>query len=272
MNLPSRNSSALRSGPQHVGLLLFLAAVLFTVFAALGTWQVQRLSWKRALMAQVDQRAHAKEVAAPTAEQWPQLSTANAEYRRVRVQGTFLPGQDTLVQAVTSLGSGFWVMTPLRLADGSVVLVNRGFVPPGATRAVAPPAADTNQQSTVTGLLRMSQPDGAFLRKNDPLNGRWYSRDVQAIAKTNGWPQVAPYFVDADAAVAPAAEPIATTAAIYPVGGLTVIVFHNNHLAYALTWYTLAAMVAGAAWYFSRPARRQHAHTLGEENGSAADD
>ncbi len=220
-------------------------------------------------MAQVDQRVHAKEIAAPTSDQWPQLTASHAEYRRVRMDGVFMSGQDTLVQAVTGRGSGFWVMTPLRLADDTVVLVNRGFVPPEATRAIAPPSTDAQQRSTVTGLLRMSQPDGAFLRQNDPQNQRWYSRDVQAIAKAKGLGLVAPYFVDADASAAPSAG---TTANSTPVGGLTVIVFHNNHLVYALTWYTLAAMVAGAAWYFSRPARRRLTHTMDKETDRAAGD
>ena len=110
--------------------------------------------------------------------------------------------------------------------------------------------------STVTGLLRMTQPGGAFLRKNDPVNHRWYSRDVQAIAKANGLAKVAPYFLDADATSTPSTEISANNVPVVPVGGLTVIVFHNNHLVYALTWYALAAMVAGAAWYFFSAERR----------------
>jgi surfeit locus 1 family protein len=254
-----------------VGLLLFLAALIFTIFAALGSWQIQRLFWKQELIAQVDQRVHAKEVPAPTSDEWPQITAPNAEYRRIRVSGTFLPGKDTLVQAVSSRGSGFWVITPLRLADGTVVLVNRGFVPPEATRAIAPPSIDAHQKSTVTGLLRMSQPNGAFLRENDPKNQRWYSRDVHAIAKASGLDLVAPYFVDADASATPPAEHSANNASVAPVGGLTVISFHNNHLAYALTWFTLAAMVAGASWYFSRPARLLGSHPMREESDRAAD-
>jgi surfeit locus 1 family protein len=253
-----------------VGLLLLLAALVFAIFAALGTWQVQRLFWKLDLIARIDQRVHAPEVAVPPPDQWPQLTASNAEYRRIRVMGTFLTGQDTLVQAVTERGSGFWVMAPLQQADGTVVMVNRGFIPPEATRAIAPPLADAQQRSTVTGLLRMDQPDGAFLRQNDPQNQRWYSRDVQAIGKAHGLTHVAPYFVDADAA--PAAEAPANGAPVAPVGGLTVIAFHNNHLVYALTWYTLAAMVAGAAWYFSRSARRLPSPSFAKETDRAADD
>lgn len=233
---------------------------------------MQRLFWKLDLIARVDQRVHALEVEAPTSDQWPHLDASNAEYRRVRVTGTFLAKQDTLVQAVTERGSGFWVMAPLRRTDGTVVMINRGFVQPETTRAIAPPVADASQQSTVTGLLRMDQSGGAFLRQNDPSHQRWYSRDVQAIGKALGLTQVAPYFVDADAVAAPTPQPSADGAPVYPVGGLTVIAFHNSHLVYALTWYTLAAMVAGAAWYFSRSARRLRDHPFAKEPERAADD
>ena len=214
---------------------------------------------------------HAVEVVAPSSDQWQHLSASDDEYRRIRVAGTFIAGQDTLVQAVTERGSGFWVMSPLRLADATVVMVNRGFIPPDAIRSVASAMADTHGRSTVTGLLRMSQPGGAFLRQNDPVNSRWYSRDVQAIAQARGLTQVAPYFVDADATPTPAAQSAENNAPAAPVGGLTVIAFHNNHLVYALTWYALAAMVAGAAWYFSNADRRLRHDQTAEEANRVAD-
>lgn len=254
-----------------MGLLLAFAALVFAIFAALGTWQIARLSWKLDLIARIDQRVRAKEVAAPSPDRWAKLNASADEYRRIRVTGIFMAGQDTLVQAVTERGSGFWVLTPLRLADGTVVMVNRGFIPPEAIHTIAPAVLDTHNLSTVTGLLRMTQPNGAFLRQNDPLNGRWYSRDVQAIAKASGLTQVAPYFVDADASSTPSTERTANSAPVVPVGGLTVIVFHNNHLVYALTWYALAAMVAGAVWYFSSAKRRLRHGETGEGLDRVAD-
>lgn len=271
MTASQRNATTVTAGPQRVGLLIACTALVFVVFAALGTWQLVRLSWKLDLIARVEQRVHAKEVAVPSPIQWPTLTVANDEYRRVHLSGVFAAGQDTLVQAVTELGAGFWVLTPLKLADSSVVMVNRGFVPTEASRAVAPAIADGRTTSTVTGLLRLTQPGGGFLRKNDPINSRWYSRDVQAIAKVKGLTQVAPYFVDADALPAPTGVPPQSNANGVPTGGLTVIDFHNNHLVYALTWYALAAMVAGAAWYFSSAERRLRHDKKAEGLDGAAD-
>ena len=80
------------------------------------------------------------------------------------------------------------------------------------------------------------------MRHNDPVDGRWYSRDVTAIAAANDIDNVAPYFIDADASAKGG----------FPVGGLTVIAFPNNHLVYALTWFSLAAMLAGWSFYALR--------------------
>jgi len=167
------------------------------------------------------------------------------------------------VQAVTERGGGYWLITPLRSDAGFTVLVNRGFVTPeqrsqlsGAasasngqvTIAQVPAAQVLAAQVTVTGLLRLSEPGGGFLRHNDPAADRWYSRDVAAIAAVRGLGErglgeVAPYFIDADAT---------PDSAGFPVGGLTVLRFANNHLVYALTWFALALMLAAAAAFVIR--------------------
>jgi surfeit locus 1 family protein len=213
------------------------AALLCAGFLALGAWQVQRLQWKTALIAQVDQRVHAAPAAAPARADWVRLSKDNDEYRHVLLRGHFLDTPSTLVLASTELGTGYWVMTPFRSDGGDVVLVNRGYIPTTAKQTI-PPASATE----VTGLLRMSQPGGGVLRHNDPANDRWYSRDVGAIAAARGLSGVAPYFVDQDAGAADAV----------PVGGLTVVSFNNNHLVYALTWFAMAVMAAAACVFVLR--------------------
>lgn len=247
-------------------ILAILGLLLIVLFAGLGTWQVVRLQWKLALIERVESRVHAAPVAPPPAAGWAQVSKENDEYRHVRLAGHFLYEYTTPVQAVSDLGAGFWLLTPFCSTDGAIVLVNRGFIPSsGNTAARFPPrraegnpcAAVAGEAHTLTGLLRIAEPGGGFLRDNDPARNRWFSRDVAGIAAArglnaaNGAPVVAPFFVDAAKGQEPAGAPD------QPVGGLTVISFPNNHLVYAATWYGLALMVAGAWWYIARLSKRE---------------
>ncbi|MRW82795.1 SURF1 family protein [Pseudoduganella sp. FT26W] len=244
-------------------ILVLAAGVMFAGFFALGTWQVFRLQWKLALIERVDQRVHAAPVPAPSMAQWPRLTAEADEYRRVQLGGVLLDGATTQVLASLDRGIGYWTLTPLCTADGGIVMINRGFIPAGVggwKPQPAPPmaAADAckaaqGPQVSFSGLLRLNEVAGR-LRQNEPARNYWYTRDLQAIAQARGLPAVAPYFVDADAASAGAAGPVAGQ---QPVGGLTVISFVNNHLVYAITWYALALMVAAAAVWVIRDARKQ---------------
>lgn len=247
MNAPGRGAAVRR----HLARLALAAAALlaFAAFIALGTWQLERRAWKLDLIERVEQRVRAPAVPAPGPERWARLNAADDEYRRVQASGRFLHERETLVQASTVLGGGHWVLTPLQRDDGSVLLVNRGFVAPAQRDRASRSAREAGGRVNVTGLLRLSEPDGTRLQRNDPAAGRWYSRDVQAIARARGLGDVAPYFIDAEAGPA-------GSAGEGPVGGLTVVTFHNNHLVYALTWYALALMVLGAAWIVRRHGRR----------------
>jgi surfeit locus 1 family protein len=260
-------------------VLALLAVIIIGGFLALGTWQVQRRAWKLDLIARVDQRVHAAPVAAPDRSRWPQVNRADDEYRRVRVSGTFLNDKETLVQAVTELGGGFWVITPLRTTDGTTVLVNRGFVPSELRERSKRLATEPAGTSEVTGLLRISEPKGGFLNTNVPADDRWYSRDVDAIAAQRGLRDVAPYFIDADAGgrAAQVAVPESAVAAsrdpqAWPQGGLTVISFSNSHLGYAITWYALALMATGGAVLVAREEwrRRRQPGDGGREQATGA--
>ncbi len=227
-------------------------AVAFLGFIALGAWQLERRAWKLDLIERVDARVHAPPVAPPGPGEWASVGAARDEYRNVVVTGRFLPGRASRVQAVTSLGPGFWLLAPLQRDDGSVVLVNRGFITSDWT---SPRSPAEPPEVKVTGLLRLTEPGGGFLRRNVPAQGRWYSRDVQAIAAAQGLSPVAPYFIDAGPTGR--GEAIAAGGANGPVGGLTVVSFRNQHLQYALTWFALALMVVAAAWRVLREERRR---------------
>jgi len=213
-----------------------LSLTAFAILVALGVWQIERRAWKLALIDRVEQRVHAPARPIPSPAAWPAVTTANDEYSHVTVSGRFQHDRETLVQAVTEEGGGYWVLTPLQRTDGTQVLVNRGFVPSERRDASARQGGNPDGMVEITGLLRVTEPKGGFLRNNVPQHNRWYSRDVAAIAAARGLEHAAPFFVDADAGSQTAGGPI---------GGLTVVRFPNNHLIYALTWFALAFMLAG---------------------------
>lgn len=233
-----------------LGLIAVMGAMFFALFLGLGIWQVERLQWKLDLIARVDARVHAEPVAAPGTDDWANVNQADDEYRHVTMTGTYLNDKEVLVRALTERGSGFWVLTPLRSDNDTLTFINRGFIPDAKRDVSSRPEIQIAGETTVTGLLRMPEPDGFFLRPNDPDRNEWNSRDVAAFAKKEDLGIVAPYFIDADAKSNPGNMPI---------GGLTVISFRNNHLSYAITWFVLAAMIAGAAVIVWRHERKTKA-------------
>jgi len=229
-----------RSGALRRILTLTLIGCVIAGLLALGVWQLQRRTWKLDLIQRTEAMLRSPPVPAPPPAAWGSIGT-NDVYRPVTVTGRYRTNTDSYTQAATALGGGFWILTPLDTGNFTV-LVNRGFVPP-EQRGKAPPPPGI---ITVRGLLRVTEPGGGFLRHNDPGADRWYSRDVAAIAAKRGLSDVAPYFIDA----------AATPGAAWPRGGLTVVSFRNNHLIYALTWFGLAALLAGMTWFVARPNKR----------------
>jgi len=228
-----------------------LCALGVAILVGLGIWQLQRLAWKENLIAMVTARVDEPAGPLPAEADWPSLTFAADEYRKVALTGRFR--HDLEVQVFTSLndprfslsGPGYWVLTPLELADGATVIVNRGFVPDRNKDPATRPAGQVDGEVTVTGLIRMPERGGLFTPAADPERGAWYLRDPAAIADAFGVERVAPFFIDADSTPNPGG---------IPLGGTTRIAFRNDHLGYAITWFGLAAALAGVftAWAYGQ--------------------
>ncbi|WP_434287828.1 SURF1 family protein [Celeribacter sp. SCSIO 80788] len=228
-------------------IVLILAALGITGFMSLGIWQVQRLHWKLDLIERVEARIHAAPVPAPGPNLWPTITRETDEYTRVTLTGSFLNDDTVLIYTPSDFGPGMWVLTPLRLADSTIVMINRGVVP--QDHALSGDFSHVEGETTVTGLLRITEDKGwLFSQDNDPANGKWYRRDIASITSAKGFDQAAPYFVDQEL----------TAPTGWPRGGQTVVSFRNAHLSYALTWFALAAVVAlGAALVLRHELRRK---------------
>ena len=224
--------------------------VALAILLGLGVWQLERKAWKEGLMDQIDARARGEPGEIVPEPQWPVWRAAEDEFRRVRLTGTLLHDKEVAVHGLVSgqRGSpvqGFYIFTPLRLASGSVVLVNRGFVPvelrDPARREDARPTGDV----TITGLVRAPEARGSFMPENRLERDEWFTRDLAAMTAARGLARVAPFWVDLDPA------PDATG---WPRPGQTRLAIPNNHLAYAFTWFGIALTLVGVfgAWAWGR--------------------
>ena len=215
--------------------------VAFAILISLGVWQLQRLAWKEGLLTQIDARMHAEPQPLPPSAQWASLNPDDYEYRHVRVTGTFENDHEALVFLGVSgfrdvTWPGYLVLTPLRLEDGSHVIVNRGFVPGDLKDPASRLAGEITGSVTVTGLMRSPEERNLFTPADDPQKGVYFTRDPALIAAHFALHAPAPFTIDE------AAEPVPGG---FPRGGTTTVDIPNNHFGYALTWFGLAAALVG---------------------------
>lgn len=240
-----------RPSAERRGLLVpgIATLIALAILVALGTWQLQRLTWKAELTHRIEQRAAAEPGAVAPEARWPEWDAAADEFRHVRVRGTFLHDRETLVHGLRPEGNGpiqqgYYVFTPLRLDDGAVVMVNRGFVPTEIKEPSRRAGGQVAGATTVTGLVRAPEKRTLFVPANDPGKDAWFVRDTAEMAEARGLSRAAPFYVEADATRNPGG---------WPKGGRPGINLPNNHLQYALTWYGLALTLVGVFAAFAWP-------------------
>jgi surfeit locus 1 family protein len=223
----------------------FTAALAIGLLCALGIWQLQRLAVKTALLNRIDTRIHAPAVPLPDETEWPRLQAGDYEYRHVTLSGSYDHDKEALVFRPSAGVIGYLVLTPLKMASGAVVIINRGFVPSDKKEPASRILGQTPGTVRLTGLMRPPEARNFFTPADSPAQGIWFSRDPLAMAQAKGLSRSAPFSVDLDATPIPGG---------LPRGGATIVAIPNNHLEYALTWFGLAAILAAfvAAAYRER--------------------
>jgi len=208
---------------------LFTVPVLLLCLG-LGFWQIERLFWKRELIAQRQAAVEAAPVAAPrTLEE-----ALGREFRHVTDEGVFLHDKEIFLGATSEAGrQGYQVLTPLVEPSGRIVIVNRGFIPTELKDPATRSAGQIAGKVQVQGLLRLppAQKPNWFLPDNRPDLNYWFWVDLLAIAAADKLDRVAPFYIDAGAAPNPGG---------WPKGGVTRLALPNDHLQYAITWFSLA--------------------------------
>lgn len=233
-----------RRGPASIPTLFTLFGL--AVLIGLGTWQVERLQWKTALIERIESRLTAEPAPLPASIEDPDAW----DYRRVEVRGTWRHEGEMPLSARTLEGRiGYHVVTPLDRADGGgTVLVNRGWIPVDRLDPATRPESFPEGEVVVTGISRVPPPKGWMQPDNDPAANTWYWVDLEAMAARSGGP-VAPVILEA------AAGPPGGL----PVGGQTRLHIPNNHLQYVVTWYGLAVVLLAVyvTYQWRRPDRRR---------------
>lgn len=211
------------------------------ILLALGFWQWQRRAEKSVLVETIQSRVTTEPVLLSSLGPLAGLNRPEMAYRPVRATGRFDHDKEAHVFFALSKsqggygGPGYLVVVPFQLAGGGTVLVNRGFVPQDRKDAATRAAGRDNAELTITGLLRLPERRGAFANTDDPAKNTFYVRDPQAIAAVKGLGPVAPVMIDLKTPV---------PAGGLPVPDVTLVDIPNNHFQYALTWWSLAAVLA----------------------------
>ncbi|MGR9188712.1 SURF1 family protein [Rhizobium leguminosarum] len=229
--------------PVLTGILVLIA---LAILISLGTWQVERLHWKEGLLADIAARQAASPV--PLAEiEAMAAAGGDIEYRKVTATGRYINNKERHFFATWRGQTGYYIYTPLELADGRILFVNRGFVPFDNKEPEMRMQGQLTDQQTVTGLAREKLPGKPswVVPDNDVAKNIFYWKDLDVMASSVGLVKadVIPFFVDADSTPNPAG---------LPIGGVTQVDLPNDHLQYAFTWYGLAAVlivVVAISWF-----------------------
>ncbi len=236
--------------------LVVPATIAFAILVGLGTWQLQRKTWKEGLIAALTAQLAAPPIPLPAASTWPHLDVRRLQYHRVTFTAQFDNAKEALVYAVPSAfrpdvsGPGYWIFTPAHLADGSTVLVNRGFVPEGWQDPKSRQQGEIAGPMTIVGALRWPDARHWFTPNDEPAQNLWFTGDPAAIAAAKGLGPVAPFYVEEESPAPPGGLP-------HP--GKLMVTLPDNHLQYALTWYGLAVVLVAMFVSWALANRRENA-------------
>jgi cytochrome oxidase assembly protein ShyY1 len=225
--------------------------VLVAAFIGLGTWQLQRRLEKHALIAALDERLAAAPVPLPPASQWAELTPGADEFRRVRFSAFLDVASSAGVYSSGSAiredvsGPGKWYFVPARLPDGTTVATNIGFAQDRPAKDDAPRRFVVRLPTELTGYIRFPESANVLTPAPNAEQRLWFNRDHLSMARSLGWDQgnktIAPFYIDLESpVVVPDVKP----------GRLTVHL-KDDHMQYAITWFTLAGalVIAFGVWW-----------------------
>ena len=208
-----------------------VSAIVFLILLSFGTWQIKRLFWKEALI----ERYLVQSQSNPIKDQ-AQLKDNNVdEFKAIEIYGSFLHNNEIYITGKTFEGNaGFHVITPFKLKNNTVILVNRGWVSEGYRDPEKRKFSLIKDNIVLKGIIRYPQKKGYFAPENDGKQGFWFTIKPSQIfnfleLRFDNF--ITSYYIDALRQGKKLTLPIGVT-------GKPKL--RNQHLSYAITWYGLA--------------------------------
>lgn len=219
---------------QAIGAVAVIAAVI--ILLLLGSWQLQRLTWKERMIAQYAQAAQLPPV--PLASLEP--IDPEDQYRRVTLTGRWLAEKELDLGGRRHKGeTGYHLLTPLQTTAGKNYLINRGWVPMAMKDPQQRHETLPAEESEVTGMIRLPEPAKLFTPANHPEKNFWFTVDIPAMEKASQL-QLEPLTIEIIDPHAPQE--------VFPVPSDGKVVLRNDHLGYAITWFLLAIAAGFIGW------------------------
>ncbi len=199
------------------------------VMLGLGVWQLQRLQWKEALIAERTERMSAAPIALPG----PDADISASEYRHVALSGEFLNDREIFLGARSLNGNaGYHLVTAFRLQGDRVLLIDRGWIPLDRKTPDKRAEGEISGPVRLDGVIRRNGAQNWMVPDNRSDLNFFFWVDLPAMAKLIGLANVETrFFLEAGPEKNPGG---------YPIGGQTRINLPNDHLQYAITWFCLA--------------------------------
>ena len=208
-----------------------VSITVFLILLSFGTWQIKRLFWKEALIERYLLQSQSNPIKDPT-----QLKRNNVdEFKATKIEGSFLHKNEIYITGKTFEGNaGFHVITPFKLIDNTIILVNRGWVSEGYRDPQKRKFSLIRDNIALKGIVRYPQKKGYFVPENDGKQGFWFTikpLEIFNFIKLDSYNLINDYYIDALRQGQKLTLPIGVT-------GKPKL--RNQHLSYAITWYGLA--------------------------------
>jgi surfeit locus 1 family protein len=208
---------------------IFVLSVI-TLFCALGTWQLVRLQWKNNLIDQISEGLKSSPI--------KYSDKVKVNYQRVVIEGKYNFEKQIYLYSLNDKGQpGYDVITPFEGLSSENVLVNRGWIKSNLKNS---DIINKTTDNKIQGLILRNIKPNIFKPENDTEKNIWFSINLEQIKKVTdkNFSNYILYLEDQKINI--------------PKPKKITIDLPNNHLKYAITWYSISISIFAYFLYFRK--------------------